>query len=157
MSARYRLIVTGEGVELSDCSTQHTVWNVEWNAISRILAWKQDMGIYDNICLTFSRFNRDEVLTCDEDSEGWPHLLDELARRYSLDPGWWSKVAFPAFETNLMVLWNSDLPEGAASEPGRTGGENHNRQEHEFTLIATDDQTGIAVLTCISHGDVGWA
>jgi hypothetical protein len=119
MSARYRLILTGEGVELSDCSMQDAVWNVKWNDISRILAWKQDCGTFDTICLGFCRRDEDEVLACDEDVEEWAELLNVLDRRFALDRDWWSKVACPAFEMNPTVIWTYEpSSDAAANERG---------------------------------------
>ena len=130
MGARYRLIVSGEHVELSDSSTQDVVWKVKWDENARILAWKQDCGTFDTICLGFCHRDEDDMWICDEDVEGWPELLNVLGQRFAVDRDWWSKVAFPAFETNLTVVWCGDLPEGAASGPSRTGGENHDEKEH---------------------------
>ena len=51
-----------------------------------------------------------QYLTATEEQEGWDEMVEALSRRYAIKQGWWTEVAFPAFQTNRTVLWGRPWP-----------------------------------------------
>ncbi len=108
MGARFRLKTTCDGVELFDGSTEDEIWVVKCADIARILAWKEDCGTFDRIWLGLQAGGGRELSSCNEDTEGWDQLLNEIGTWYAIDENWWPKTAFPAFETNLTTVWSRE-------------------------------------------------
>ena len=102
--------VSTERVFLSfDDSTAKTV---ELNAVLRVVAWKRDRWSFDEIMVTLELVGDEEVDIC-EDAKGYKELLARLESAlpgFSVTDQWWDGVAFPAFEENMMVLWEKTSP-----------------------------------------------
>jgi hypothetical protein len=97
------LAATDDGFRLS--VPQGTPLELSWDEIKEISAYKQDLGTTDLICLVFRKSN-DERFQIHEEMAGYWDLLQLMEKRL---PGftivWFLDVAFPAFETNLRVIW----------------------------------------------------
>jgi hypothetical protein len=91
------------------------LFRVRWAEVLEVFAFKENWGTYDRICLGFRVSDAGDYYRVDEDTPGYPGLLEELARVYpDLDKNWWLKVAFPAFATNFTTVWGQ--PSTAANE-----------------------------------------
>ena len=94
-----------EGVRSSDAKGALR-WQLRWNEIIRICAYKTDAFVYDIICMEFGVEGATAHFCCDEEQKGWKELKAEIRRRYDLKvKAWWSTVAFPAFAENFTVIW----------------------------------------------------
>ncbi len=82
---------------------------VFWEEVREIVAFKRDLLTVDLICLGFRISDSDDYFEIDEEDAGYQTLVSELERRFDIDEGWWSKVAFPPFGTNAMTLWRGPL------------------------------------------------
>jgi hypothetical protein len=93
----------------------HIVARVEWEQVHEINAFKVDCFIYDTICVAFTLLD-DRVCEITEEIEGFDAIAGEIEQRYGVSKeSWWSKVAFPAFETNLTCLWSRTATQPEAS------------------------------------------
>jgi hypothetical protein len=83
------------------------IWLCSWEDVVRIIAFKRDHGMYDEICLHIDVDGRIEPLCVSEDFGGYKLFVSEWA---SCLPGvvedWWSRVAFPAFEENATIIYS---------------------------------------------------
>ncbi len=78
---------------------------VLWADVRAIVAFKRDLFGVDVICLEFRVGESECWLEIDEECTGYNELVTEIERRFEIERDWWSKVAFPAFDTNRMTLW----------------------------------------------------
>ena len=100
-------------IEANGCSLfqeGNLLTEIRWMDIQEIAAFKKDGFTYDLICLDFKLSDPDPKcehhIVVHEEMAGWKELTGELHRIFSnLDPGWWTKVAFPAFATNPTSVW----------------------------------------------------
>ncbi|CAG0978399.1 hypothetical protein PHYC_01629 [Phycisphaerales bacterium] len=96
------------------CEGDRRTASFRWEDLSRIRAWKHDCFTYDLICLGFDMRGTEESVFVHEEMEGFKDLVAEIERRCDrLDPKWWSKVAFPAFEQNHLTIWEALRPDGS--------------------------------------------
>ena len=83
---------------------------VAWRDTVRIEVFKRDLWAVDLICLTIV-LNDNKTLEVNEEMDGWESLVDKLPEHL---PGcrkfedWFETVAFPAFKTNLTVIYSRD-------------------------------------------------
>jgi hypothetical protein len=83
--------------------------SVQWRHIARVLAFKQDWGAYDEICLAIEHGDPLQNLVIGEACDGYQSLLECLELQLpNFRRGWWCDVAFPAFATNLTVLFERE-------------------------------------------------
>ena len=89
--------------------------SVLWTAVSEISAYKRDLFSVDLICVGIKAQDdgREQCLELHEEMKGFKTFMATLDTLFTFrDPDWWSKVAFPAFETNLTILWKTGDPSG---------------------------------------------
>ena len=80
--------------------------DVKWDDISEIRAYKVDRWATDRICWGFLRSGRDDLIEVHEEMFGFEKLQKVAEARYGVSlADWWSEVAFPAFATNMTVIW----------------------------------------------------
>ena len=80
---------------------------VAWDSVVSILAFKVDRWTVDEIRLAFELRDGRRV-EISEECGGYPELVRELPERLvgcAAFEDWWPKVAFPAFEANLTVVF----------------------------------------------------
>jgi hypothetical protein len=90
--------------ELSGKEPNQTTLN--WSEITRAQLFKRDLWTTDMICLWLERADGTGFELNEEDFQGWNELLEQLPERLpgSLE-NWWSDVAFPAFATNEITIF----------------------------------------------------
>ena len=78
-----------------------------WEVIERVEVFKRDLFSVDLICVQFTCYHGEEI-EIDEEDGHWERVIGMLPECL---PGcldwrtWFSKVAFPAFETNRRVVF----------------------------------------------------
>jgi hypothetical protein len=86
------------------------IQSVRWSDVSEVCVYKRDVFAYDLICLAFRTNNGDSV-ELNEQMNGWKSLIDNLLIYI---PGcrkseeWFIDVAFPAFELNLIKIYQRE-------------------------------------------------
>ena len=85
-------------------------FEVAWDRVAEISAFKLDCGVHDLVCLGFVLARLpDRMYVVDEQAVGFDALVEEVRRRYpSIDPDWFGKVAQPPFATNETLLWRRE-------------------------------------------------
>ena len=83
---------------------------IEWSDVRRIAAYKHDLFIVDEICVAFEYVSSEGTwLEISEEFSGYKDCMKAVLQMFPEIPeGWFSDVAFPAFETNYSVLWKAD-------------------------------------------------
>ena len=85
----------------------YTVESVLWTEIEAAYVYKRDAFITDLICLTL-RLRNGSNIEFNESMQGWQYLIDKLPEhlpncmKFS---DWFTEVAFPAFEKNLIEIY----------------------------------------------------
>ncbi|PYS98741.1 MAG: hypothetical protein DMF63_14205 [Acidobacteria bacterium] len=93
----------GTGVSLETSTGRGTV---AWRDVNRIFVYKWDLFAFDLICMRIEA--GDNSMNLDEDAEGWLELVEglpEYLKECVPFAEWFENVAFPAFETNLFVIY----------------------------------------------------
>jgi hypothetical protein len=88
-------------------SPQEVIAEIHWDEISKVLAYKRDCFIYDQICFAVEIAEGKAFEIC-EDMEGWENLILSIPQKLPGFPEkqqWFQKVAFPAFKTNVTTLF----------------------------------------------------
>ncbi len=78
---------------------------VDWCSVEQIVAYKVDLFSIDLMCLRLMLSPTGSEVEIRENDRGWQTVVDAIARRFEFSETWWSRVAFPAFEGNVTVLW----------------------------------------------------
>lgn len=78
---------------------------IRWEEITKISAYKVDLGTCDQICVGVHTFKSANCVELQEEWDGYKPLVAEIERRFNIADGWWRKVAFPAFQENYTVLY----------------------------------------------------
>ena len=73
-------------------------------SIIKIEAYKVDLFSYDSIAFDLTFKDRSTISFCEEDPE-WPEIEMFVKSNPSVPSDWWSKVAFPPFAENRVVLF----------------------------------------------------
>ena len=74
------------------------------------LAYKLDIGMYDEICIGFRVDSGGTYWWVSEEFVGYREFLEELSRRFpGIRADWFSDVAFPAFVENRTTLWGEQM------------------------------------------------
>ncbi len=82
---------------------------INWNHIKEIIAYKRDLFTTDLICIGFHLTGDGNLYEVHEEMLGYKKLAETIESRFEVNPkDWWSKVAFPAFETNATVIWQKE-------------------------------------------------
>jgi hypothetical protein len=79
-----------------------------WDEVSVVFAYKQDCFAVDRIWIAIADQSDKIRVEVNEDDAGYQALIAELPRRLPGCPApdeWFTKVAIPAFETNLTELF----------------------------------------------------
>ena len=93
--------VSDDGVSIKLSSS---IRNIRWNDIEEINAYKLDRVTIDEIC--FDIVLSETVITISEKIEGWQIFTDKLESVLTgFDNEWFSRVAHPAFKTNLTTVY----------------------------------------------------
>jgi len=80
--------------------------DVKWDAVNEIRAYKADLFSTDLICWSFLCSGRDYLVEVNEEMVGFEKLQEAVKAHYGITlEDWWSEVAFPAFATNMTVIW----------------------------------------------------
>jgi hypothetical protein len=80
------------------------VRDVLWKDIEEINAYKVDLMNIDEIY--FDIILAETCITITEELEGWSEFTEKLNTIFpTFDKEWFSKVAFPPFETNFITLF----------------------------------------------------
>jgi len=83
------------------------VTDVKWSDVEEIRAYKADLFSYDLICWGFGLRGEDALVEVNEEMAGFERLQEAVGARYGVAlEDWWSRVAFPAFATNMTVIWS---------------------------------------------------
>ena len=80
---------------------------VKWAEVGEVFAFKRDLFTMDEVCLGFRRGDTELYVWVSEDDRGFKHFLSHVEQRFNIDPKWFGKVAYPAFQQNLTTLWRS--------------------------------------------------
>jgi hypothetical protein len=107
------IILTPNGVAFTAGLTQVIRWQLRWQDVAEIVAWKEDLVTIDLLCLGFRLLGEPDYLQCNEQQSGWSELCAELKRRFPLRPDWWSAVVVPAFQQNWSLLWRRSYEDGS--------------------------------------------
>ena len=97
--------VTFDGTAVS-LETDTGISSVAWKDVDRISVYKVDLFAVDVICMGIESGNNS--LNLDEDAEGWRELVEglpEYLKGCAPFAEWFENVAFPAFDTNLFVIY----------------------------------------------------
>lgn len=81
---------------------------IPWAEINTIIVYKKDLYTSDLICMYIASTN-DRVLEIDETTRGWENLVENLTHYLptaSTFEDWFLEVAFPAFETNPVIIYS---------------------------------------------------
>ena len=82
------------------------IQTVEWRGVREVYVYKRDVFAYDLICLTL--MTDDESIELTEQMKGWKYLIDSLPKYLPnclIFEEWFTQVAFPAFEFNLIKIY----------------------------------------------------
>jgi hypothetical protein len=78
---------------------------IEWSSIKALFSYKADLYTVDEICLDIFYENTKQVRLT-EDTHGWNIFLGKLRIQFpQIKMHWAMEIAFPAFETNLTLLY----------------------------------------------------
>jgi hypothetical protein len=127
-------LATGEPVEVDledpTCGTitltaggfaaarDQTTSQIKWDDVIKICAYKRDMLTTDLICWSFHCRDDDDVLEVHEQMVGYKGLQEAVRSRFDVRlEDWFEQVAFPAFATNVTVIW----PKNQKSETSADG------------------------------------
>lgn len=84
---------------------------LRWDQIDRIIAYKDDVFAFDQICLGFfTQPDANGYRFVHEHMEGWNELTNRLDERCQIGHQWYFEVMFPAFERCEKTLWTRSVP-----------------------------------------------
>jgi hypothetical protein len=82
------------------------LFEVAWADVREIVAYKEDLFSYDEICLGFRTDAAANYWRLTEEFSNYKILLLELERRFpDIRTDWFHEVAYPEFATNWTTLW----------------------------------------------------
>jgi len=88
---------------------------VKWDQVREIRGYKADLFTTDLICWGFCCGDEDRLLEVHEEMAGFDKLQESVQSRFGVTlEDWFGEVAFPAFATNMTVIW----PKKGHTEPG---------------------------------------
>lgn len=81
---------------------------VEWLEVREVFGFKHDLFSVDEVCLGFRLDDADQYIWASEEDVGFKDFRSEVERRFQIEPEWFGKVAFPAFQENRTSLWTRE-------------------------------------------------
>jgi hypothetical protein len=85
-------------------------FHLVWADVREVVAYKEDLFGYDDICVGFRLDDTDQYFRVTEEFIHYEELLQELPRRFpGIRTDWFNDVAFPAFVPNWTTLWGEPL------------------------------------------------
>jgi hypothetical protein len=102
------ITLLGDRFEVRNDGTSR--FEVPWDRVERVVAFKADCFGVDLICLGFVLTNQpDRMYVVDEEAIGYDALVDAMQLRCPpADPDWWVKVAQPPLARSETVLWRRE-------------------------------------------------
>ncbi len=97
---------------------EKTLACVQWTCVQEVSAFKRDLFTVDLVCiaLKFRQNDQELYLELNEDMVGWEDFVKTLETHFIFRaPDWRQRVTYPAFKTNLTVLWQIGDPTNAPS------------------------------------------
>ena len=86
------------------------IFRIAWDDVLEVVAFKEDLFGYDEICVGFRIDDADSYPRVTEEFVHYKELLEELPRRFpGIRTDWFNDVAFPAFVPNWTTLWGQPL------------------------------------------------
>jgi hypothetical protein len=79
---------------------------IKWTEIERLVAYKLDLMTIDEICLDI--IYRGYKITITEETKGWYQFVEKSKLTYNISDDWDTNIAYPAFATNLTILYEKD-------------------------------------------------
>lgn len=79
---------------------------VRWADIARVATFKRDLMTVDMICLAFE--TDAAAFEVNEEMLGFDAVAAAMNAALGLDPDWKLRVMFPAFETNVDMIFDRD-------------------------------------------------
>lgn len=77
-----------------------------WSDVKEVFAFKRDLFAVDLLCIGFRISDDGSYYEINEEMNGYKEVMATMEKAFPrLTPDWWSKIAFPAFATNLTTLW----------------------------------------------------
>ncbi len=77
-----------------------------WDSVIEVFAFKRDLFSVDLICIGFRVDTEGTFYEIDEEMSGYNDVVKFLEMPFDgINVDWFSEVAHPAFETNLLSLW----------------------------------------------------
>lgn len=105
---------TATGFELPTTTGRRLV---NWTDIQAMFGYKRDLYTTDLVCLDIFCVDG-QGIRLHEELPGWFQFIRKLPEHFpSVKPGWEIALTFPAFETNLTLIYEKDglsLPQAAA-------------------------------------------
>lgn len=81
---------------------------ISWDIVSEVFAFKRDLFTVDEICIGFRINDEGEYYEINEEMENYTELINFLNIPFAgIKQNWFTDVAHPAFETNLVSLWGN--------------------------------------------------
>ncbi|MEM4409711.1 MAG: hypothetical protein QXI19_13315 [Candidatus Caldarchaeum sp.] len=78
-----------------------------WEAIKRIVAYKQDLITIDRVCLEIHLMDG-AVVTAHEDMDNFWDWVSALEQQLGIAEGWRKEVLYPAFDKNEILIYDKD-------------------------------------------------
>lgn len=109
---RKEIIITFDEQRMYYKRNEKVIEKLSWESVLEIFAFKRDLFSVDLICIGFRIDDEGVYFEIDEEMQGFKELEIFLPTRFKgIDKNWFTGVAFPAFETNLVSLWGDPLVE----------------------------------------------
>jgi hypothetical protein len=84
---------------------ENNVIKIEWLSIKALVGYKVDLFTVDEICLDIF-YEIEKQIRITEETKGWYIFLEKLQIQFpQIKKHWEIEIAFPAFETNLTLLY----------------------------------------------------
>ena len=104
LSSEAKISFTSDGFRILDQAGG--LVTLHWKEIREIVAYKEDLFGYDEICLAFRITDSDDYIRLGESCAEYPALLKRLETHFpDLRTDWFLEVAFPAFVPNWTTIW----------------------------------------------------
>lgn len=102
----YKIISSEESMKLYKGEFEKD--EILWGKVIEIRAFKRDHLAYDCICLGF-HLSDNTTFEIDEEIEGYKETVELLPQLFEgIEENWFPEVAFPAFETNMTIIWTNN-------------------------------------------------
>ena len=98
------IVIFEEGFSLHEDDAKEV--RIEWPAIGKIVAFKEDLLTFDLVCLEFHLVAGDKIVELNEDTKGFWELVEKLKAVFpDSDQAWESKVLKPAYSRNPFTIY----------------------------------------------------